>query len=640
MGSLLSVGASALGAAQAGLLTAGHNIANANTPNYSRQRVEQTTNTPTATGVGFFGQGARVESVRRQYDGLLAAEMRAAQSQASHSQAYSDQIARIDAMLSDPASGISPAMDDFFAGVHDMASNPADISARQNVLSMAQSLVSRVNETDTQLATLRKNTNQRIKASADEISSLGLQIAQLNVQIGSAARGGRQPPNDLLDKRDGLSLELSKQAGTNVVVADNGDHNIFLGNGQALVLGAQAYTLLTRPDPLDAENLQVGLQTGASMLVYRSRDLSGGTLGGLLAFRDNTLNSAQNAIGRVALVLGAEFNAQHKLGLDRNGAPGADLFSLGGPNVLTQSGATLSVTVSDTSALTTSDYRLKFDGAGYTLTRLADGNQSAFASFPQTIDGITYDIPALPAPAINDSFLIQPTRNGAALLGVLIADTRELAAAAPIRTTASQANTGNARISAGSVGTGYPASPLAATLTLTYTAATGTLGGFPVGSPVTVSLNGSATTYAAGVPVPYGPGATIEWDDIRVQLSGTPADGDAFSVAPNLNAVGDNRNALALAGLQTRPALGGATLQQAYGQLTSLIGNKAREMQVATDAQTSLVAQVRAAREAVSGVNLDEEAADLLRYQQAYQAAGKLMGLANTLFDTILSLSR
>lgn len=639
--SLFGIGTSALGAAQTGLLTAGHNIANANTAGYSRQRIEQASNTPLYTGAGYIGQGVRLDSIRRQYDELLAAEFRTAQSQASHSQAYSDQLSRIDSLLSNPSSGISPAVDDFFAGVNDMAANPADLSARQNLLSAAESLASRFNEMDGQLAALRKNTNARIVASVGEINSLGGQIAQLNRQIAMASNGGRVPPNDMLDKRDTLLGELTKQTAVRVVVADSGDYNLFLGSGQALVLGEHSYAVSTRNDPLDPENLQIGLKTGSSLSIYRSTDLAGGVLGGLLAFRDEALGAAQNAIGRIALALGAAFNAQQNLGLDRNGNPGADLFSIGAPQVLSQSAATLGATISDAAALTTSDYRLACDGTNYTLTRLADGSQSVFAGFPQTVDGVTLDLnPPVPAPTAGDSFLIQPTRNGAARFGVLLGDTRLLAAAAPIRTSASLANTGNGQVSSGRVSAGFPATPLAAPVTLAYSAATGTLGGFPAGAPVSVTLNGSTTMYAAGAPVNYAAGATIAWEGIEIELSGVLQDGDTYSIAPNTSASGDNRNALALAALQTSAALGGVTLQQAYGGLTSTIGNKSREMQVAADAQTNLVSQVQAARESVSGVNLDEEAADLIRFQQAYQAAGKMLGIASTLFDTILALGR
>jgi flagellar hook-associated protein 1 FlgK len=315
------------------------------------------------------------------------------------------------------------------------------------------------------------------------------------------------------------------------------------------------------------------------------------------------------------------------------------MFSLGSPAVLTQSAASLGATITDYSALTTSDYRLKYDGTNYTLTRLSDGNQTTFATFPQTVDGVTYALTApLPPPAANDSFLIQPTRNGASALSVLFSDPRLVAAAAPVRTSSSLSNTGTAQVSAGSVNAAYPATPLAAAQALTYASATGTFSGFPAGSPVTVTAGGISTTYAAGTPVPYTSGATLSWDGMDLQVTGAPANGDTFTVSPNTGATGDNRNALALAALQTTQLLGGSTVQQAYGALTAMVGNKAHQMQVASSAQASLVKQVQAASDSVSGVNLDEEAADLLRYQQAYQAAGKVFGIASTLFDTILNL--
>lgn len=639
--SLLSLGAGALGAAQAGVMNAGNNIANANTPGYSRQRVEQAPNMALYSGVGYFGQGVHLQSVTRQYDALLASEYRLAQSQASYSQAYSAQAGRIDAMLGDSAGGISAAMDEFFSGVANLTSGPSDPSARQAMLSAAQTLTGRLQEMSGQLSTLRASTNDSVRASVEEINGIATQVAQLNQQIAVASQGGRLTPNDLMDKRDALVGDLAKQINGSVVKSDTGDYNVFVGNGQPLVLGARAQAMVVRPDPLDAANVQVGLKNGASIIAYGRGSVTGGILGGLLEFRDQTLGEAQNAVGRVALALGSAFNEQQKLGLDANGVAGTDLFSLGTPTVLTTSAATLSATVTDYSALTASDYRMKFDGTNYTLTRSSDGTQTTFATFPQTIDGVTYDVaPPSPAAATNDSFLVQPTRNGAASLAVLFTDPRRVATAAPVRTAASATNTGSATISAGAVTPAYPATPLAAAQTLTYAALTGTLSGFPGGSAVTSTLNGVSTTYAAGAPVPYVAGATLEWDGMQVQWSGAPANGDKFSIAPNSGATGDNRNALALAALQTTRLLGGATVQQAFGQLVATVGNKAHQMQVASTAQASLARQVQAAGDSVSGVNLDEEAADLLRYQQAYQAAGKMFGIAATLFDTILNIQR
>jgi flagellar hook-associated protein 1 FlgK len=621
--SIFSIGKGALSAAQAGLLTAGHNIANANTAGYSRQRIEQITNPAQYTGGGYLGSGTQVATIRRQYDALLANELRGAQSLASQTQAWLDGISRIDGMLADPLSGLSPAIDAFFAGVHDVASRPGDAATRQNLLSAAQTLAGRFRELDGQLSQARQAANARVTSSVAEINSLGRQIAQLNRDIIAAGGGtAAQPPNDLLDQRDRLVAQLAEQVGVSVVGASDGSYSVFLGTGQALVLGAQSFTLAAQTDPLDAQNLVIGLQTGGGMVNFAPGSLTGGELGGILGFRDQTLSQAQNALGRLAVAMGEAVNEQHRLGMDRNGALGGNLFAIGAPAVYTTSAATVGAAISDPSALSTSDYRLAYDGANYTLTRLEDGNATVFAAFPQTIDGVTLSL-AGPAPAAGDTFLIQPTRGAASALRVLINDPAQVAAAAPIRTSAPTANTGTATISAGSVDAAYLAAPIAAPVTLTYDAATGMLSGLPA-TP--------AFAYTAGAP--------ITWNGITFSISGAPGDGDTFVIQPNAGGSGDNRNMVALASVQLDGLVGGATLQQTYGALTSIIGNRTRELQVAGESQTNLLTQVQAAREGVSGVNLDEEASDLMRYQQAYQAAGKLISVASTLFDTILGIGR
>jgi flagellar hook-associated protein 1 FlgK len=158
--------------------------------------------------------------------------------------------------------------------------------------------------------------------------------------------------------------------------------------------------------------------------------------------------------------------------------------------------------------------------------------------------------------------------------------------------------------------------------------------------PGTFDVSGAGTGNPVGLS--YTPGATISYNGWSITLTGTPAAGDSFTIGPNAAGVGDNRNALALARLQTTNLLEGATtsFQGAYAQLVSGVGNETRTLQVTSDAQAKLLADTKAAREAVSGVNLDEEAANLLRYQQAYQASAKVLSIAATLFDAILNIGR
>jgi flagellar hook-associated protein 1 FlgK len=245
--------------------------------------------------------------------------------------------------------------------------------------------------------------------------------------------------------------------------------------------------------------------------------------------------------------------------------------------------------------------------------------------------------------ATGDSYLVRPTINGAAQFNLLVTDRSKIAVAAPISTSVPLTNKGSGKISPGTVDVNYltAGNKLTAPVTLAYVQATTSLSGFPATQAITVTSNGVPTVYAAGAtPIPYVAGASYSFGGINVTLSGLPANGDTFSIAPNTSGVGDNRNMRLLGNLQTTPILDGnsATYQSAYAELVSFVGNKTREVQVNGQASTALLAQANLAQQSISGVNLDEEAANLLKYQQAYQAAGKVMQIANTMFDTLLTL--
>jgi len=627
--SLYGIGISGLNAAQAGLLTTSHNISNVNTPGYSRQTVNQASALPQFTGAGFFGQGVDVVNVQREYSDFLETQMRQIQSSASQLSRYSVQIGRIDDMLANEDSGLSPAIDDFFAGVHSVAANPGDVAARQDMLSASNALVARFKALDAELTSSRNDVNSQLEANVTEINSLAKRIADLNDRIISATAtgNGAQQPNDLLDQRDTLIKDLNKLVGTTVVRQSDGSMNVFIGSGHALVVGAKASTMQVVDDLEYAEDKQLAINTGGTLVRLRPEDVPGGEIGGLLSYRSETLNPAQNALGRIAMAMVASFNEQHTLGQDLNGAMGADYYSVGTPqvygNVNNSAGASATATIADYGALTTSDYRLSYDGTNYKVTRIPENTSQTFATLPQTVDGVTIDATGM---AAGDSFQIQPTRMGASSLNVLINDVNAIAAASPIRTSAVLANAGTATVSAGEV-TGLP-------LTGDHYSIV-----FTTGSPTTYTITNTdtSTTVATGN---YTSGATISFDNISLAISGSVADGDTFNIGPNTNGEGDNRNALKLASVQTQKLLGGSrtTLQGAYGQLVSTIGNKTREVEVSSDAQATLLSEASAARDSVSGVNLDEEAANLLRYQQAYQAAGKVLAIAGSLFDSILDI--
>jgi flagellar hook-associated protein 1 FlgK len=627
---ILSIGQSALAAAQAGISTTGNNIANAATPGYSRQVVVQSAAPPQNFGYGFLGQGAQIDTVKRIYNEFQATQIRTTQSAQSGQASYYVQIQQVDNMLADPSAGLSPAMQDFFKGVQDLAANPASVPSRQAALSTGQSLAARFQGLNDQLDQLNQGVNSQIASSVNDINTYAQKIAQLNgaITIAQGVANG-QPPNDLLDQRDQLMMDLSKEIKTTVVKQDDGKYNVFIGNGQPLVVGNQTFALKTTVSPTDQGRIEVAYSTNGNSVIMGESSLTGGTLGGLMDFRSQTLDSAQNALGRVAIGLASTFNAQHRLGQDLNGNMGGDFFTVASPRVsasTTNSGTgTLTASISDASALTASDYRLNFDGSNYQLTRVTDGSVSTFSSFPQTIDGVSLNLAG--SPTAGDSFLIRPTVDGAKAFGVAISDTSLIAAAAPIRTAAISTNSGTGSINAGSVNAPPPPNAnLQQPVTITFTSAT------------TFDVSGTGTGNPTGLT--YTPGASISYNGWSVQIAGAPASGDSFAIVANTGGAGDNRNALLLGALQTSNTLAGATTtyQGAYSQLVSSVGNKTNELNVTSTATGSLLTNLLQVQQSESGVNLDEEATNLLRYQQAYQAAGKVMQIASQLFNTLLTL--
>ncbi len=651
-GSLLSIGLSGLNAAQAGLTTTGHNIANVNTAGFSRQQVIQGTQQPMYTGAGYFGQGTDIETVRRMYNEFLAAQTQQTTASATALDTMRTQLKQIDSLLSDPAAGLAPALDGFFGGINGVAGAPGDVASRQVMLSDAQVLVGRFQQLAGSMSNQQASANAQVAEAVGTINAYASQIASLNRRIAelTAASNGLQQPNDLLDQRDELVLNLNKLVGVSTVPQSDGMLNVYLSSGSALVVGMSANALTTVPDSGNPVNVQIGMKTTSGKVVpLASRDLSGGSIGGLLEFRDTTLAQAQNSLGQIASVLAQTFNDQHALGIDLSGAPGGAFFTAPVPRVqpaLTNTGnATVAAALvpGGASALTASDYRVAYDGANYTVTRLSDNKAFPAGALPQTVDGLQITVSGGAATA-GDSFLVQPTTYAVSQFGVAITDPRKIAAAAPVSTSLPATNTGSGRISAGSVGSAYLASPLPpppAKVTLQYATAGNQLTGFPATQSVTVTLNGTSNTYAAGAPVPYQSGATITFGGISVVISGAPGNNDAFVVAPNTSPAGDNRNALALAALQSANLVGGtASYGGAYGQLVGLVGATTGQVMVEAAAQDAMLIQARKAEQEVSGVNLDEEAANMQRYQQAYQASAKIMTVATVLFDSILAIGR
>ncbi|MFO0523814.1 MAG: flagellar hook-associated protein FlgK [bacterium] len=634
-GSVMNIGLTALNAAQAGLVTTGHNISNAATAGFHRQRVDSSPQIPQLSGAGFFGRGVSVDNVRRAYSEVLDRQMQLAQTQVSFYATYEAQVNQVNNLVADPASGLSPAMQEFFRAVQDVAASPGTTTSRQALISQSGAMISRFNALDQRLTDLRSGVNVEIAGTIDSINTIASQIATLNGKIGSLSGNGTIQPNDLLDQRDNLVMELNKLVSAKVIRQNDGGYNVTIGTGQALVVGETPLRLAVVPNADDPRRLDVGyLFTGAPVPID-GRSLTGGSLGALLQFRSESLDPAQNALGRIAIGLGQMFNEQHRLGQDLNGAAGVDFFAVPAPAVTPRSGTTAVVNAAftDVSALTTSDYRLAYDGTSYSVTRLSDNVVSGpFAGLPQTVDGVRLSLGS-GTPAAGNSWLFQPTRFGARDLGLAVNDPSLVAAAAPVRSSATVSNLGTATIDAPVVDASSQP-PLNAALSTTVT--------ITFNSPPTtfnVVDNTAAATLATNVA--FTAGMTISYNGWSTRLAGRPEASDTLVVQANTGGRADNRNALLLAALQSTPGLdgGASTYQTAYSAMVGRVGAVASEVKVTGSAQTEILKETKAAQQSLSGVNLDEEAANLIRFQQAYQAASKLISVSSRLFDSILEIN-
>ncbi len=648
--SLLSIGRSGLLAAQTGLATTGHNITNANVLGYNRQVVVQGTTPPLQTGEGFIGTGTEVAQIKRVYDDFLNRQLLGAQTNQAQLDTYFNQVSQIDNLLADTTVGLGPALQSFFSGVQNANSNPQSTAARQAMLSAAESLASRFNGLSSRMKELNEGVNSGVTASVNEINSFARRIAEMNNTIAGLSVDPSALPSDLMDQRDALIAEMNKQIKVTVMPAENNMLNVSFGTGQPLVIGNRSQELATAASPSDPERIVVGYRTQAGTFSQLPDSvLTGGQLGGLIDFRNSGLDVANANLGKIAAGLADAFNDQHKLGIDLDGNLGGNFFkdihAYVGYDSRNSSSSTVKIdaVVVDAAKLTTSDYDINYNGTNFVVTRASDGATTTIAPYPQTqpqvIDGVAFSITG--AAGGPDHFLVRPTYNAAQDFGVELKDRNKIALGAPISTSAPAANTGTGKISAGAVNSNYllPGNQLAAPVTLTYNSATNQLSGFP--TAVDVTVNGVTTNYPAGTPVPYTAGAKMAFQGIEIELTGNPANNDKFTISPG-SGVGDARNGVLLAGLQTKNILddGHATFQASYAQMVNFVGNKTREVQIAGAAADTTVAQAQAARDSVSGVNLDEEASNLLRYQQAYQASGKVIQVASELFDTLLSLGR
>ncbi|VAY86526.1 Flagellar hook-associated protein 1 [mine drainage metagenome] len=630
---MTSIGISALNAAQAGLLTTGNNIANASTPGYSREQTIQAALPSLGTANGFIGQGVNVTTVQRIYSSFINTQLQQQQSTSSQLTTYYNQIQQINNIIADPAAGLSPALQNFFSAVNGVSNAPASIAARQGLISNAQSLTGTFQTLNQVMTGLATSTNQQISSSVVNINAYAKQIASLNQSIlTSSASSTSQQPNSLLDQRNQLISQLSQEINATVLKQSNGSDTVYIGNGQPLVVGNQAMTLKAVPAQSNPAQLDIAYVTpSGTTLRLPSNSIQGGNLGGLMAFQNQSLVPTQSQLGLIATGLGMTINAQQLQGQDLNGALGTPLFHIASPVVIANQAntgaATVSATITQASALTGSNYTLSYNGSQYTLTRLSDQSITTSSTMPMNVDGLSLNVSA--TPSAGNSYLIEPTINGAQNLKVILTDPTKIAAAIPVQGNASSTNIGTGSLSAPAVTSGLPLNPnLQDTVTLTFT------------SPTTYNVTDSTTGTTLASGASYTPGGTISYNGWSTTLNGTPQTNDVFTVSANTGASTDGNNAVIMGALQSQNTLlgGTANFASAYAQLVNQVGTQTSQLQVQSTAQTNLVNQTTQNQQSISGVNLNEEAANLIQFQQAYQAAGKAIQVANTMFTTVLGM--
>ncbi|MGB6451262.1 MAG: flagellar hook-associated protein FlgK [Steroidobacteraceae bacterium] len=639
MGDILSTSVSGLIAFQQALDVTSNNVANAATPGYDLETANFAEAPGQASSIGYVGNGVDVSSVTRAYSALLAAQVNTSQASYASFNTLGTQAAQIDNMLSDSSTGLTATLQSFVNSLQTLSNSPATTASGQAVLSQAQALVQQLQNYDSQLSQVGSQLESQISTNVNEINTLAGQIASLNGEIADQSGSG-QTPNQLMDQRDQLVSQLSQYVGVSTVAQGNGETNVYIGSGQALVTGNTAQQLATTPNAYNASEYDIGLVNGNTTVDITS-EVSGGSLGGLLATRTQVLDPTQNALGQVSVALATLANQQQQSGMDQTGAQGQPMFAVGGVQVLDSANnadaTSLSVTRTALSDLTTDDYVLTYTGGaangGWQLLDQTTGQPVAMTgdgSSANPLEAAGVSIVANGAGpggavAVGDSFMIQPTAAATEGLSLLLTSPTQIASASLIQTATSSTNTGTGTVS--SYGVTDPGSWVPDTYTVSFS-------GPPAQYAVT---NSEGATVASGA---YSSGTPITFEGAQVTITGAPANGDAFTVSANSPAnTGDNSNLLALIGTLSSATLDGGTtsLSGAANNLVSQIGTTTQQAQSNASAAQTVNQSASDALNNADGVNLDEEAALMVQYQQAYQACAQMIQASTTMFDSLMT---
>ena len=631
MSNLLNNSLTGLLAAQTGLRTTANNTANVNTEGYSRQRVEQSALPGQVVGNISIGNGVVVNGIDRIFDQFLSAQLRESNGLERRFGAFNEFAQRIDGLLGDTESGISPAMQNFFDQLQTISFDATSIVNRDLLIQQGESLEERFHQFVDRIDGINGEINRRLTDFVSNVNSLTAAIARTNEQIVAA---GDTVSNDLVDQRDKLINSLSKLLDVRATPAPDGAINILVGNGRPLVLNTTAFTLDVEQNEFDPSRLEIVHVVGSRREVI-SQQIGGGDIGGLILYRRDGLDPAKRSLGMVAYSLSESFNSQHSRGIDLNGNLGGDFFRSQAPNVISSTNntgaGTLSAVVADPSAVEARDYVFRFDGANWQVTDAVSGNLLPFTGTgtgvdPFVIEGM--ELVAGGAPAAGDRFIVRLASVAARNFVVEVSDPATIAAARPLGSSVSLANLSDANVSAVDV-----VDPTDANLLQQVD--------IIFDDPTTYRIYDSGGVDLTG-PLAYASGADITFNGWRLQITGAPLAGDTYAIAQNPVGTGDNGNVVVLTGVRNAGFMDGGrtSVDDTIGDMIAIVGGATLQSQQNLAAQTALRQQLEVDLQNVSGVNLDEEAVNALRYQEAYLASSKMIALADALFTSLLNAVR
>jgi len=634
---------------QRAIQTSGHNIANSANPNFSRQMVSVATLPPERLGNNYFGLGGTISSVDRLVDDYLTKTIFANESEVGRASSFVNLASTLEKSVANSETSIAASLQSTFSALQEVVESPDYTPSRSALMSELNVLVGRMQTTDAEFMKIHNRINQQLELMAKEINTIASSIASVNAQL---LEDDIAPP-DLLDRRDALVKDLAQYMDITVIERESGAVDISIGQGDSLVLGATTLTLSAARSRTDATNFDMSINNNGVLNVINN-SIEGGQLGGMIQFREKILMPARSMVGLIALGLSEQMNTQHQLGMDAQDNLGKLMFKDYNSTaamqnrvlVNSQNGGTaqFSINIDDTNQLVNSEYKMIVTaGPNYSVIRQSDGQTTTFAGMPQTIDGFTISLDS-GAVSVGDTFILAPTRLGAQALELNISQADEIASASPIRTLTSTNNIGAGRISKGEV-----VDVTTADFTTTPKALTPPIR-VEFLSATTYQLVNVTTSAVIEGPIAFTPGSSNAvfptpgtYDPgYRVDLEGVPSTGDTFTIEYNSGGKADNRNILKLAETQTNLKLlnGTATLQDGYANLVADIGIQTAQGKVNLDAANVLQQDTLAQREVKSGVNLTEEGVNLLRYQQAYQAASQLISVSQRLYDSLFSVLR